>query len=67
MTDTDVNACCPYFDVIPCADTDEHKHIACRGAIGNKLISNGVTRKLCLGDFQVCPFRPKGEDGELVK
>ncbi len=66
VPDTNINVCCPYFDVIPCGDTDGHKHIACRGMVDGKLISNGVAKTMGLGVFEQCPFRPKGEDGEPV-
>jgi len=37
LTKEVVNVCCPYFDVLKCAETVDHKHISCsiKGLIGN--------------------------------
>ncbi len=56
------NMCCPYLDIIVCADTDEHKHVACRGSLTDSPgIDNEFVANWCLGDFYQCPLRPKGD------
>ena len=63
-----INVCCPYLVVIDCVDTDGHKHIGCRACIDEGTgLTNDVARDWCLGQFEECPNRPKGEDGELVE
>lgn len=63
------NHCCPYFVVVGCADTKEHCHVACTGALDSTTItlSNDDAKERCLGDYEKCPMRPRGEDGGLVR
>jgi len=57
------NVCCPYFVVANCAETSEHKHIVCLGSLTNNPgIDNEMAIKWCLGDYENCPMRPKGEE-----
>ena len=57
------NVCCPYPAILDCADTDEHKHIACLGCVGDGPgVDNNTARKWCLGDFKNYSLRPKGDD-----
>lgn len=46
------NVCCPYFTVIDCADTEEHKHILC--AASGTVISNETGKNYCIGNFRGC-------------
>lgn len=64
----DTNVTCPYFVVLDCADTEEHRHIGCRACFDTGLgLTNDIARSWCLGQFEKCPCRPKGEDGGLVE
>jgi hypothetical protein len=44
----EINVCCPYFDVIPCGDTNEHGHLGCRAKGG--MISNSETVYKCISN-----------------
>ena len=60
-----INVCCPYFDVLPCNDTDEHQHITCdpkSGLDGNPIIDNDHAKEYCLSEpeqFMLCTYFPK--------
>ncbi len=57
------NVCCPHFIVLDCTDTDEHKHIACAGSLDDSpAIDNDTAIKRCLGDFENCLLKPRGEN-----
>lgn len=43
-----VNVCCPYFSIVSCGDTVDHKHISC--AIKG-LIANDETVYKCISRF----------------
>lgn len=45
--------CCPNLRIIPCGDTDEHKHPGC-GIVG--VIANKIVKEVCLEDFQTCGY-----------
>jgi hypothetical protein len=45
----EINVCCPFFDLMDCGDTDEHRHIACRAKGG--LINNSETVFKCISDY----------------
>lgn len=46
------NVCCPELIIVPCADTEEHCHLAC--AFSKALLSNSIVRSQCIGDFSKC-------------
>ena len=61
------NVCCPYFAVLGCADTDEHKHVACLGSLDDGPgLTNEVVEHWCLDGFRNCPWRPRGEDRGVI-
>lgn len=51
-----VNCCCPYFKVVDCGDTEEHKHIRCEA--NGKVIPNSMAVSLCVSDHNWggCPI-----------
>jgi hypothetical protein len=59
-----INICCPYFGVLPCHDTEEHKHITCdpKSGLDDSIISNEQAKKYCLSErdeFIKCPYFPR--------
>lgn len=55
------NACCPLFQVLPCADTGAHQHLGCAFKSEQKkmpFITNIYSRRYCIGDdsFKDCPY-----------
>ena len=56
--------CCPYLRIIPCGDTDEHKHPGCE-IVG--MIANVIVKEVCLEDFQDCPNLSEIEIPEAFK
>jgi len=57
----DINVCCPYFHVIPCGDTNEHKHLGC--CAKGDMISNSETIFKCISDhnWNACEFFQEAE------
>lgn len=56
------NACCPVLNILPCHDTDEHKHLYCdaQHTIESKIMDNERAKRFCLGEFKKCEYYPKG-------
>ena len=54
-----INVCCPYFDVLKCGDTPNHKHISCQI---KGLVDNTETVYKCISRFnwQNCEAFNKG-------
>jgi len=57
------NVCCPLLRLVDCADTDEHKHLFCdqQHTIVGNMFDNDWVRSFCLGDFEGCKYRLKGD------
>ena len=45
----EINVCCPYFRTLPCADTKEHRHMACK--LKEDLINNSDTTFKCISNY----------------
>ena len=65
MRNEEIDACCPLFLVLACADTDDHQHVGCdaKAKLENTpIITNEHARQYCIGDedsFKSCPYYPK--------
>ena len=59
------NVCCSHLMILDCADTSNHKHLACDASLNDSPgIDNDVVVNWCLKEYKSCPKRPRGEDGE---
>jgi hypothetical protein len=62
------NVCCPFLNVIPCGDTDEHCHFVCDFYYATMhhlsdldIMDNEFVKSNCMSDSVKCQFYPKGE------
>lgn len=63
--DNDINVCCPFLAVLPCADTSEHAHLVCKGTLDNNVVVlNEIVKRLCMDNFDLCQMRPRGDGGK---
>ena len=59
-----INVCCPYFNITPCHDTEEHKHLTCdpKSGLNDPILSNERAKDFCLSQperFTLCPYFPR--------
>lgn len=54
----DVNYCCPFLNIVECAETDEHCHLCCatETMLTDSTITNERVKIWCLGNFEECKF-----------
>ena len=53
------NVCCPYLEILGCAETSEHCHLVCGYKVeGDPVMDNDYVKQSCLGDFKNCKKRP---------
>jgi hypothetical protein len=53
LEEQDICVCCPYFDVLPCGDTDEHRHPVCQlgDKLGGEVVDNASVAQYCVTDY----------------
>jgi len=49
------NVCCPELEIVPCADTESHKHLVCSYSLA--VLTNKTVTDICIKDHYRCLLR----------